>query len=160
MKKKAVVNFFCVIFNKIEDLVLWGRIFTLICQLPLLFRLLNIQPLLKLLTPKKSDSAMNSDREEKIIKWTDTILGWNFFIFRTSCLKRSLVLYHFLKQSGLPLQINFGVRKAAKNVGEQWPLLAGHGWLSLSGQTYLEKNEPLHTFKLIYSFPPLQQAGQ
>ncbi len=158
MKKQGSTHFFCVFFSKIQDIILWGRIFALICQLPLLFRLFSIQSLLKLLTPKNTNSTVNPNRQERIIKWTDTILGWNFFIFSTSCLKRSLVLYHFLKASGLPLQINFGVRKSAKAAGEPWPLLDGHGWLSLSGQTYSEKNEPLDTFKLIYSFPPLQQA--
>jgi hypothetical protein len=116
---------------------------------------MKIQSLIKLLTPQDPKFPLNPQQKKKIIKWTDGILGWDFFIFRSSCLKRSLILYHFLKQGGLPLQINFGVRKLAQNSKARVPLLDGHGWLSLGGQTYLEKGEPQKAFKLIYSFPPL-----
>jgi hypothetical protein len=144
-----------VVVDKVNDLFLLARIFSLICLLPLLFRVMKLQSLLKLLTPRNTRSSVDPDQKEKIIRWTDAILGWDFFIFRTSCLKRSLVLYHFLKQAGLPLQINFGVRKLAPASRSHWPLLDGHGWLSLRGQTYLEGDEPRKAFRLIYSFPPL-----
>jgi hypothetical protein len=145
-----------ILVGKLNDFFLWGRIFTLICLLPLLHRLLRLKLLLKLLTPRNTKCPANQDQEKKIIKWTDAILGWDFFIFRSSCLKRSLVLYHFLKREGLPVQINFGVRKLKEESGQQHPVLDGHGWLSLRGRTYLEKGEPLKIFKLMYSFPPLQ----
>jgi hypothetical protein len=140
-------------FNKICDCFLWGRIFGLICLLPFLLRLIKIHPLLRLLTPRCNNSRADLRQKAKIIKWTDAILGWNFFIFRTSCMKRSLVLYHFLNRAGLPLQINFGVRKSVQGV-QQWPVLDGHGWLSLKGRSYSEKGDPQEVFKLIYSFPP------
>ncbi len=147
------------LLSKIDDFFLCGRIFALICSLPFLFRLMNIQSILKVLTPKNIKSPITPDKEKKIIQWTDAVLGWEFFVFRKSCLKRSLVLFHFLKKSGLPIQINFGVRKLAQNPEHTWPLLDGHGWLSLGGRTYSEKGEPQSKFKLIYSFPPLPQGG-
>lgn len=154
MNQSSLKDFPHSLLSKLKGFFLPGRIFILICLLPLLFRLMKIQSLLRLLTPRKTKSPVNPGQREEIIKWTDAILGWDFFIFKTSCLRRSLVLYHFLKQTGLPLQINFGVRKLAQNPKPRWPLLDGHGWLSLRGQSYLERGEPQREFKPIYSFPP------
>ena len=72
-------------------------------------------------------------------------------VFRPNCVKQSLVLFHFLRQWGYPVQMHFGVVKHERT-------LAGHCWLELYGQPFAEPAEPQHVFTVVYSYPERSPA--
>jgi len=68
-------------------------------------------------------------------------------MFRSSCLKKGLTLYHFLPQAGLRPRIRFGVEKPADNI------LNGHCWLEIGGQLYMENEAVRTVYTVVYSYP-------
>lgn len=62
------------------------------------------------------------------------------------CMKRALLLFHFLRKWGHPARIHFGIRK-------QNGVLAGHAWLSLDESVFAEHTDPEAQFKEIYAYP-------
>jgi hypothetical protein len=145
-------------FGSFEELELFVRIFLIATLLPLLIKFFPLPRLMRLLTPKDSgmceDLYLNRHRR-KVVKFTDYILGLNFCMYKTTCLKRSLVLYHFLRKSGINVHICFGVR-----YNGQLPLedarkkLEGHAWLLYDGKVVLEKDVSLpQGYKAMYYYP-------
>lgn len=63
------------------------------------------------------------------------------------CLHRSLLRYHFLRRAGLPVVIQFGVRRKTEGIG-------GHAWLTLHGEPYHEAAEDYAPFVVVYRYPP------
>lgn len=63
------------------------------------------------------------------------------------CLVRSLVLFEFLRSTGVPVGIHFGVQ-----TGE--PALTGHCWITLDNRPLLEGTNPESTFQEMFSYPP------
>lgn len=119
---------------------------------------MSLPKLMNVLTPQGPKPHKDMDRERlegKIVKYTDYILDHNFWIYRRTCLKRSLVLYHFLRRCGIDVHVCFGVRynenmpnkKEGKN-------LEGHAWLLYKENIFLEKKADLtRTYRITYSFP-------
>jgi hypothetical protein len=145
-------------FRSPGDLWLFMRIFGLITLLPVLVKYQSIPALLKTLTPGGNNSGQNQDVDfliEKIVKYTDYILGYNWLFYKNTCLKRSLVLYHFLRKHGIEVHICLGVKKG-ESLGEvdSEKILQGHAWLTYDGNIFLEKNSlGAHTFKTTFCFP-------
>jgi hypothetical protein len=145
-------------FRSPGDLWLFIRIFGLITLLPVMVRFLSIPTILKTLTPggKKSVQSLNVDSLiEKIVKYTDYILGFNWLVYKKTCLARSLVLYHFLRKHGIEVHICLGVKKG-ESLGEvdSEKILQGHAWLKYDGNTFLEKNSlDAQNFKTTFCFP-------
>lgn len=112
-----------------------------------MIRIKNLPDLCKSLTP--NGYIETNHREDKIIKYSDFLLGWRIPIFRRgSCLIRSLILYKFLRESGVNVYINFGLRKDKKGK------LRGHSWLTLDGKVYLEDERITEKFiRINYVFP-------
>lgn len=105
----------------------------------------NLPDLCKYLTPR---NIKTNHRKGKIIKYTDFLLGWKIPIFRNSCLRRSLILYNLLRESGINVIINFGIRKDKKGK------LRGHSWLTLDGKVYLEDERITgRLIRINYVFP-------
>jgi hypothetical protein len=67
------------------------------------------------------------------------------------CMKRSLLLFHFLRRWGHDARIHFGV---AKRGGE----LTGHAWVDLDGRPFAEHGDPNRHFTRTYSFPEVTGA--
>jgi hypothetical protein len=134
------------------------RIFGLITLLPIMVKYLSIPTLLKALTPGNNKSGQNLSVDsliEKIVKYTDYILGYNRLVYKNTCLKRSLVLYHFLRKYGIEVHICLGVKKG-ESLGEidSEKILQGHAWLTYDGNIFLEKNFlGTHNFKTTFCFP-------
>jgi hypothetical protein len=70
----------------------------------------------------------------------------NIPILKGACLKRSLILYRFLRKEGLQVVINIGV---AKEDGD----LIGHSWLTLDGIPYYETREHAERFNTVLRYP-------
>lgn len=143
-------------FSSFEELKLFIQILFLITVLPLIIRVLSLPKLMYVLTPHGLRQYSSSGIEQKVIKFTDYILSLNLWIYKTTCLKRSLVLYYFLRKLGMNVYICFGVRYGEKlpNRNGQKKKLEGHAWLLYNGDIFLEKDvEMTKTYKLTYCFP-------
>jgi len=149
-------------FNSLRDVLLFYRVLGLITFLPILVkwhtlpRLMNRLTPLNIRTPKRSAADLTM---AKIVKYTDFILGWGVGVWKRTCLKRSLVLYHFLCHVGMPVHICFGVR-IPSTAGKQGAhgRLEGHAWLMHEGGIFLENDPDMtRTYMETYRFPVLHQ---
>ncbi|MEN8209899.1 MAG: lasso peptide biosynthesis B2 protein, partial [Candidatus Fermentibacteria bacterium] len=66
--------------------------------------------------------------------------------YKYSCLKRSLLLYHFLRYYQVSVVINFGVKWMDAG-------LTGHSWLTLDEAPYLEPPGKPDLFTHFFSLP-------
>jgi hypothetical protein len=145
-------------FSSFEEIWLFIQIFLLVTVLPLMLKLLSFPRIMKVLTPRDLKVYRNLDLEKskgKVVKFTDYILGRNSWMNKNTCLKRSLVLYHFLRKLGINVHICFGVRYKEKLADrESQKKLEGHAWLLYNGDIFLERNvEMAKTYKVTYCFP-------
>lgn len=147
-------------FSSFEDIWLFTQIFFLITALPAMVRFLSLLKLMNVFTPRNVKGYQNLKMEksrDKIVKFTDYILSRNFLIYKTTCLKRSLVLYHFLRKMGINVHICFGVRYRynEKLPGREAKKgLEGHAWLLYKGGIILERNVDItETYTMTYCFP-------
>lgn len=65
---------------------------------------------------------------------------------RPGCLTRGVTLYYFLRRSGEPVTLEFGI-------GEVGGEPVGHCWLTRDGEPFLESRDPRPVFRALYSFP-------
>jgi hypothetical protein len=113
---------------------------------------------MKILTPqvKNFNSKLNDQAlKDKIIKYTDYILSRNFWMYKSTCLNRSLILYHFFRKLDIDIQICFGIRykkRSDDTMGKK--IIEGHAWLLHNGEFVSEANsEMTRTYKTTYCFP-------
>jgi hypothetical protein len=146
-------------FHSLKDVFLFVRIFFLITILPVLIKVLTIPQLMQTLTPraKRFNKVCKQDIEKRIVHYTDYILGRNFWVYKSTCLKRSLTLYHFFRRLGIDVQICFGVRRKKDSpdlTGNQD--IEGHAWLLNNGEFFREMNtESAQAYKMTYCFPEM-----
>ena len=150
-------------FNSWRDVLLFYRVLGLITFMPILVKWNTLPRLMNQLTPLNIRTPNHSTADltiAKIIKYTDFILGWEVGVWKRTCLKRSLVLYHFLRHVGMPVHICFGVR-VPQTAGKQEALsrLEGHAWLMHEGGLFLENDPDMtRTYMETYRFPvPYQE---
>ncbi len=62
------------------------------------------------------------------------------------CMKRSLILFHYMRKWGYPVHIHFGV---AKENGK----LKGHAWVDLAGHPFAEGSDPRQAYRITYTYP-------
>jgi len=140
-------------FSSLQDVWIFVQVFFLVTLLPLLMKILSLPRLMEMMTPNHVNNAIN-EMQDRIVKYADYILSRNFWIYRTTCLKRSLVLYHFLRKYGINVQLCFGVRYNNKLTDSEAKELLGHAWLIYDGDMYLEQNvDAARTYKATYCFP-------
>ena len=153
-----IVRKFRANFNSSEEVLLFIRICLFITALPLLIRFLTLPQLMKVLTWPASGFSGNrhdEDYKESIVKFTDYILTRNFWIYKTTCLKRSLALYHFLHRVVADMHICFGVRlKIDSPIQKRAKVLEGHAWLMHNGEIFSDGNPDItSTYTVTYCFP-------
>ncbi len=119
------------------------RIAALAAVLPVLLRCVKLPRLLRVLEARNTPAPVEKERINKTVSFTHFVLRESRLGRKNGCLKRSLLLYHFLGQAGLPVEINFGIQKGNG--------LAGHAWLTRGGELYLDNEESTSGYKVIYS---------
>ena len=126
------------------------RVAGILSILAILQKIFSLEKLLSLLQPDASGKCNRCGSAalelERIVYLTDRLLWQNFWVFRPVCLRRSLVLFRYLRQSGYPVSICFGVSNADKT-------LSGHSWLELDGDVIAERDEGYKGFQVTYRFP-------
>ena len=144
-------------FRSFEEFLLFIQIFSMIILLPVMLRLFSIPRLMSMLTPRDLKVYQNLELEnlrDKTVKFTDDILSRNSLASENTCLKRTLVLYHFLRKMGMDVHVCFGVKYDTLSDSEAQKKLEGHAWLLYHGDIFLERNtEVTKTYKQTYCFP-------
>lgn len=125
-----------------KDLWLLLRIAAMASILPLLLRWMRLPTLLKVLQSRNSVAAPEKEQIDKIVRFSNFVFGRNVLAGKSSCLKRSLLLYHFLGKAGMEVELNFGIKKGNG--------LLGHCWLTSGGKIYLDNEDHITNFEVIY----------
>ena len=66
------------------------------------------------------------------------------------CLRRSLVRYHFLRRSGVPVVLHFGAKFKDGRPDRE---VTGHAWLTREGRPYYEDSQNYQGFRVILVYP-------
>lgn len=120
---------------------LFIRIFAWATALPLLVRVWSLPRLVHFLTPRHISKRPHHEDHyaEQVAKYTDFVLGRGIWVYQRNCLKRSMILYHFLCRQGIDVQLCLGVRKSqGKPDLDGRDVLLGHAWLVRQGRPYRE----------------------
>jgi hypothetical protein len=160
----AIVKKFRDNFRSPEEVLLFIRIFLLITVLPLLIRFLTLPQLMKVLAWRISTlSGKHNDEyyKDKIVRFSDYILTRDFWIYKSTCLKRSLVLFHFLRRAIPDIYICFGVRLRNDVAFEKQKVLDGHAWLMNNEGILLERNPDVgRMYTVTYCFPEMLSSAK
>ncbi|MCC2685184.1 MAG: hypothetical protein K0R75_2083 [Paenibacillaceae bacterium] len=112
----------------------------LACLLPWV----KLPRLLAAIEARRSTEAPVADVHTEIAL-LDRIARCKFFVIRNNCLKKSLLFYYYLLQTGVTgVAIHLGVDKRGGK-------LAGHCWLTLNGQVFQDTEQFVSNYKVIYT---------
>ena len=113
-----------------------------------LIPLLSLTALMRLLTPRRptapvTPEAMNQANQLDL--YIRIVLRLNPENIGKMCLRRSLLLYRFLRRAGLPARLCIGVRR-------ENDALQGHAWIEIEGRHF---NDTLADvpYTVTFSFP-------
>jgi hypothetical protein len=106
---------------------------------------LTLPRALRWLTPRRT--SPRPAPPERVVYLAGALLDRGLFGIRPTCLLRSLILYRFLRESGVPARVHFGV-------AFEGGALTGHAWLVLDDQPFLEATDPAERFTVVLSHPP------
>lgn len=93
------------------------------------------------LTPVTTKYSTDKATKAKIIKGIDSLLAMPVLGSRRRCFYRSYVLFHILRNMGLNVSLNIGMRHMGGNQYSR-----GHCWLSENDRTILEMFDPLEVY--------------
>ena len=130
-----------------DELFLILRITVFLTALPALIRLKSIQDVVRTITPEKTGEIRSPLTLDRVLYLCDRVLRiFQRHRYKYSCLKRSLLLYHFLRYYQFAVVINFGVKWMDAG-------LTGHSWLTLDNEPYLEPPGKPDQFTHFFSLP-------
>ena len=121
---------------------LFLRIGAWILLITILLRLASLQNLMRIITP--SSPAPKKYPRDKIVNFISFWLGREKLFLQRGCLKRSLVLYRYLRLQSEPVCFCLGIRKENEE-------LRGHAWLTLDRQPVLPEDDL--NYRLIFTYP-------
>ena len=143
LKKQTLIS----VLRNPDELFLIIRITGFLTALPVLIRVKSIQDVVRIITPEKGRVTRSPLTLDRVIYLCGRLLRiFQRHRYKYSCLKRSLLLYHFLRYYRVPVEINFGVKWG--NEG-----LTGHSWLTLHNDLYLETKAKADQFTHFFSLP-------
>lgn len=120
--------------------------------IPVLLLAVPLDRLTRRLGGRRIASAAPADAA--IAWWVDRLMGFLPWPWRSTCLRRSAVLFHLLRRAGREVELCIGVRR-----GDDGALKA-HAWLVRDGLAYLERGEEhLDAFATIARFPESRAAS-
>jgi len=98
--------------------------------MPLLVRLLSLRALLRLLDPPRWLRPYAGLSDERIVAAVERRLRNPRNMRRRACLRKGLVLYHFLRLAARPAELRFAVYPRPDERGR----MHGHCWVVLAGR--------------------------
>lgn len=114
--------------------------------IPVLLLAVPLDRLTRRLGGRRAASGAPPDAD--VAWWVDRLMGFLPWPWRSTCLRRSAVLFHLLRRAGRDVEMCIGVRR-----GDDGALKA-HAWLVQGGVPYLERGEEhLDAFATIARFP-------
>lgn len=132
--------------RKIDKLALAGQILVWNIIVNVLVRLVNVNKVITLITPRETARQVSKGQIRRVVKYVDHILNRTSFLFKKTCLKRSLVLYRFLHRYNCPVDFHIGVHNNDDGV-------SGHSWLTLDGQVFADSEDKVSEFVPIVRYP-------
>lgn len=109
------------------------------------------QPLPEMMAQLTPDSRQHPPLPPaQVRQLCDAVAAWHLTSPLGICLRRSLLRYHFLRQTGLPAQIIFGARIKSQTEGGG---VGGHAWITLNGQPYYENSQNYAGFAQMFVYP-------
>ena len=157
--------------NPVEAFLI-ARMGLFLVALPAMIRALKIQALMRRVTPAKERRLEGSLTADRITYLCERMLRlFQRTGYKYSCMRRSIVLYHFLRAYGVPVVIHFGAkwaggagvgarREGATGAGasaggarKEGAALAGHSWVTLGDTILLDSPENVNRFSRFFSFP-------
>lgn len=135
-------------FKQSKNLKILLEMFAFLAATPLLMRFYSLDQFLSLITPspKRHCNSNSQSTSSRINQLGSFLLKRDCLFLKKTCLKRSLLLYYFLRKNGIEVQIHFGVKKCGS-------YLAGHSWLTLKGNLFMDKKRVAVAFTPIISYP-------
>jgi len=139
-------------FDQLKTLSLleWQLLVTSAILLPLtalglhLFGLKRTQQFMKYFTPA---TPKTSPRKEEELKYGQLVarmvsVAANHGLYRTNCLKKSLVLWWLLKRKGIEADLHIGVQKKGE-------LLDAHSWVDINGNVLIDNENITQGFRTL-----------
>jgi hypothetical protein len=101
------------------------------------------------LAPRRANTGRRRQRPLAAAVWlADRLVNRMPWQYGGHCVRRSLLLYYAATRCGCPVTVVFGVRREGTE-------LAGHAWLELDGQPFLERlAEPHVAYLEMQRWPP------
>jgi len=127
---------------------LLGRIAVWIAALPVLIRVMSLPRLMSLLTPRTPVRPFDPEmlvHGHRINSYVISILRRNPENMGKMCLRRSLILYRFLRICGIPASFHLGVIKDKEK-------LDGHSWIEINSEHYFD-SRPDREYHQTFSYP-------
>lgn len=124
------------------------QMFAFAAVMPILIKCFSLQRILGMMTPREKAQAQNTSHAsvKRIVSLGLLLLNRNRLFLKNSCLKRSLLLYYFLRKDGVNVQIYFGIKKLDDR-------LSGHSWLTQDGNLLADREQHRRAFTEVLSFP-------
>ena len=128
------------------------RVLGLVLTVPPLLYVMPVHRLVARLGSRRS--SYQSPPVEALVRQVDDWLSRMPWPWRTTCLKRSAILYALLQRSGENVQLHIGVKREADRS------FAAHAWLMKNGEPYLEPTaSTFATYQVITVFPEQSVPG-
>lgn len=145
-------------FRSFRDVQLFLHLHLFLLFISILLKIVSLKRLfviMSYLSAKRNHSYYSNHKKDLTVHYTDMILRRGYWNKANRCLKRTLVLFHFLRKSGMDVHICFGVRyKEEKPAAEEKKKLEGHAWLLYRGEPFLENDrEAIKTYTNTLRFP-------
>jgi len=119
---------------------------------PLLLRFRKLPNLPGLLEPRGAiPPPPDPEAVAGLVRRIDSLLHAGRPLVRSGCLVRGLTLYHFLRRTGAPVSLHFGM-------GEMNGSMAGHCWLVYLGEPLAEPRDPRPLFSETWRIEPAPHA--
>ena len=135
------------------DLLLLLQLTGFALAVPILLRL-RLATLSRLLEPRRRPQGADPERVRQIVALVSAVLWAGRPVTRVSCLPRGLTHYFFLRRVGLDVSLAFGM-------GREGETYAGHCWLVVEGEPFLEREDPRLRYGELYRLPmPASPAAQ
>jgi len=125
--------------------VLFGLVVPLLLRLRLERLATRLEAIEAPILPGALDRARMMEARE-IVRRIDAALREAWPLVRRGCLTRGLTLFWFLRRSGFPVSLRFGI-------GEVDGRIEGHCWLDLGGEPFAEKRDPRPLYTETWRIP-------